>query len=237
MAIFKYKAINSEGQRIEGSQSADSESQIREMLLSNQYYPLSIEKENSKSKKSFSFNSKVKLKDIAVFCRQFYVMLDSGLSIGKALNILIEQCEKPKLREALIGVNGELKRGETLASSMRKRKDVFPNLLTSMIDAGERSGNLDIILKRMADYYEKETKIRGKIKSAMIYPIVLGVVAIIAITFILTFVMPTFVQMFEENNVDLPMSTKMVLGTSKMLGKYGIIIFLILVTAIILLGK
>ena len=237
MAIFKYKAINSEGQRIEGSQSADSESQIREMLLSNQYYPLSIEKENSKSKKSFSFNSKVKLKDIAVFCRQFYVMLDSGLSIGKTLNILIEQCEKPKLREALIGVNGELKRGETLASSMRKRKDVFPNLLTSMIDAGERSGNLDIILKRMAEYYEKETKIRGKIKSAMIYPIVLGVVAIIAITFILTFVMPTFVQMFEENNVDLPMSTKMVLGTSKMLGKYGIIIFLILVTAIILLGK
>lgn len=237
MAIFKYKAINSEGQRIEGSQSADSESQIREMLLSNQYYPLSIEKENSKSKKSFSFNSKVKLKDIAVFCRQFYVMLDSGLSIGKALNILIEQCEKPKLREALIGVNEELKRGETLASSMRKRKDVFPNLLTSMIDAGERSGNLDIILKRMAEYYEKETKIRGKIKSAMIYPIVLGVVAIIAITFILTFVMPTFVQMFEENNVDLPMATKMVLGTSKMLGKYGIIIFLILVTAIILLVK
>lgn len=237
MANFKYKAINSEGQRIEGSQSADSESQVREMLLSNQYYPLSIEKENSKSKSSFSFNRKVKLKDIAVFCRQFYVMLDSGLSIGKALNILIEQGEKPKLREALIGVNGDLKRGETLANSMRKRKDVFPNLLTSMIDAGERSGNLDIILKRMAEYYEKETKIRGKIKSAMIYPIVLGVVAIIAITFILTFVMPTFVQMFEENNVDLPTSTKMVLGTSKMLGKYGIIIFLILVTAIILLGK
>ncbi|MDU1476087.1 MAG: type II secretion system F family protein [Clostridium perfringens] len=237
MANFKYKAINSEGQRIEGSQSADSESQVREMLLSNQYYPLSIEKENSKSKSSFSFNRKVKLKDIAVFCRQFYVMLDSGLSIGKALNILIEQGEKPKVREALIGVNGDLKRGETLANSMRKRKDVFPNLLTSMIDAGERSGNLDIILKRMAEYYEKETKIRGKIKSAMIYPIVLGVVAIIAITFILTFVMPTFVQMFEENNVDLPMSTKMVLGTSKMLGKYGIIIFLILVTAIILLGK
>ncbi|MDM0798533.1 type II secretion system F family protein [Clostridium perfringens] len=237
MANFKYKAINSEGQRIEGSQSADSESQVREMLLSNQYYPLSIEKENSKNKISFSFNRKVKLKDIAIFCRQFYVMLDSGLSIGKALNILIEQGEKPKIREALIGVNGDLKRGETLASSMRKRKDVFPNLLTSMIDAGERSGNLDIILKRMAEYYEKETKIRGKIKSAMIYPIVLGVIAIIAITFILTFVMPTFVQMFEENNVDLPMSTKMVLGTSKMLGKYGIIIFLILVTAIILLGK
>ncbi|MFH0324304.1 type II secretion system F family protein [Clostridium perfringens] len=237
MANFKYKAINSEGQRIEGSQSADSESQVREMLLSNQYYPLSIEKENSKNKISFSFNRKVKLKDIAIFCRQFYVMLDSGLSIGKALNILIEQGEKPKIREALIGVNGDLKRGETLASSMKKRKDVFPNLLTSMIDAGERSGNLDIILKRMAEYYEKETKIRGKIKSAMIYPIVLGVVAIIAITFILTFVMPTFVQMFEENNVDLPMSTKMVLGTSKMLGKYGIIIFLILVTAIILLGK
>lgn len=237
MANFKYKAINSEGQRIEGSQSADSESQVRKMLLSNQYYPLSIEKENSKNKISFSFNRKVKLKDIAIFCRQFYVMLDSGLSIGKALNILIEQGEKPKIREALIGVNGDLKRGETLASSMRKRKDVFPNLLTSMIDAGERSGNLDIILKRMSEYYEKEIKIRGKIKSAMIYPIVLGVVAIIAITFILTFVMPTFVQMFEENNVDLPMSTKMVLGTSKMLGKYGIIIFLILVTAIILLGK
>lgn len=237
MANFKYKAINSEGQRIEGSQSADSESQVREMLLSNQYYPLSIEKENSKNKSSFSFDRKVKLKDIAVFCRQFYVMLDSGLSIGKTLNILIEQGEKAKLREALIGVNSDIKRGETLAISMGKRKDVFPKLLTSMIDAGERSGNLDIILKRMAEYYEKETKIRGKIKSAMIYPIVLGVVAIIAITFILTFVMPTFVQMFEENNVELPMSTKMVLGTSKMLGKYGIIFFLVLVIGIILLGK
>ena len=237
MANFKYKAINSEGQRIEGSQSADSESQVREMLLSNQYYPLSIEKENSKNKSSFSFDRKVKLKDIEVFCRQFYVMLDSGLSIGKTLNILIEQGEKPKLREALIGVNSDIKRGETLASSMGKRKDVFPKLLTSMIDAGERSGNLDIILKRMAEYYEKETKIRGKIKSAMIYPIVLGVVAIIAITFILTFVMPTFVQMFEENNVELPMSTKMVLGTSKMLGKYGVIFFLVLVIGIILLGK
>lgn len=237
MANFKYKAINSEGQRIEGSQSADSESQVREMLLSNQYYPLSIEKENSKNKSSFLFDRKVKFKDIAVFCRQFYVMLDSGLSIGKTLNILIEQGEKPKLREALIGVNSDIKRGETLASSMGKRKDVFPKLLTSMVDAGERSGNLDIILKRMAEYYEKETKIRGKIKSAMIYPIVLGVVAIIAITFILTFVMPTFVQMFEENNVELPMSTKMVLGTSKMLGKYGIIFFLVLVIGIILLGK
>lgn len=237
MANFKYKAINSEGQRIEGSQSADSESQVREMLLSNQYYPLSIEKENSKNKRSFSFDRKVKLKDIAVFCRQFYVMLDSGLSIGKTLNILIEQGEKPKLREALIGVNSDIKRGETLASSMGKRKDVFPKLLTSMIDAGERSGNLDIILKRMAEYYEKETKIRGKIKSAMIYPIVLGGGAIIAITFILTFVMPTFVQMFEENNVELPMSTKMVLGTSKMLGKYGVIFFLVLVIGIILLGK
>ncbi len=238
MANFKYKAINSEGQRIEGTQTADSESQVKEMLLSNQYYPLSIEKDNSKGKrKGLSFSHKVKLKDIAVFCRQFYVMLDSGLSVGRALNILIDQGENPKIKEALVGVNSDVKRGETLAEAMKKRKDVFPNLLTSMIDAGERSGNLDKILVRMADYYEKETKIRGKIKSAMIYPIVLGVVAIIAITFILTFVMPTFIQMFAENNVELPMSTKMVLATSKILGKYGIIVFLILVVGIVLLGK
>lgn len=238
MASFKYKAINSDGQRIEGNQTADSESQVREMLLSNQYYPLSIEKDNSKGKKSsFSLSHKVKLKDIAVFCRQFYVMLDSGLSVGRALSILIDQGENQKMREALVGVNADVKRGETLAGSMKKRKDVFPNLLTSMIDAGEQSGNLDIILKRMADYYEKETKIRGKIRSAMIYPIVLGVVAIVAITFILTFVMPTFIQMFEENNVELPMATKMVLATSTMLGKYGIIIFLVLVIGVVLLGK
>lgn len=237
MANYKYKAINSEGQRIEGTQTADSESQVREILLSNEYYPLSIEKDNSKSKKHFSFRHKVKLKDIAVFCRQFYVMLDSGLSVGKTLNILMEQDENQKMKEALIGVNADVKRGETLANSMRKRKDVFPRLLTSMVDAGEKSGNLDMILKRMADYYEKENKIRGKIKSAMIYPIVLGVVAIIAITFILTFVMPTFIQMFAENNVELPAITKVVLATSKMIGKYGIIIFIILVVGIYFLGK
>ncbi|HHD2751976.1 TPA: type II secretion system F family protein [Clostridium perfringens] len=237
MANYKYKAINSEGQRIEGTQTADSESQVREILLSNEYYPLSIEKDNSKSKKHFSFKHKVKLKDIAVFCRQFYVMLDSGLSVGKTLNILMEQDENQKMKEALIGVNADVKRGETLANSMRKRKDVFPRLLTSMVDAGEKSGNLDMILKRMADYYEKENKIRGKIKSAMIYPIVLGIVAIIAITFILTFVMPTFIQMFEENNVELPAITKVVLATSKIIGKYGIIIFIILVVGIYFLGK
>lgn len=237
MANYKYKAINSEGQRIEGTQTADSESQVREILLSNEYYPLSIEVVNVRNKKRFSFRHKVKLKDIAVFCRQFYVMLDSGLSVGKVLNILIEQDENQKMKEALIGVNADVKRGETLASSMKKRKGVFPNLLTSMVDAGERSGNLDLILKRMADYYEKENKIRGKIKSAMIYPIVLGIVAIIAITFILTFVMPTFMQMFEENNVELPAITKFVLGTSKILGKYGIILFLILVLGIYFLGK
>ena len=237
MANYKYKAINSEGQRIEGTQTADSESQVREILLSNEYYPLSIEKDNSKSKKHFSFKHKVKLKDIAVFCRQFYVMLDSGLSVGKTLNILMEQDENQKMKEALIGVNADVKRGETLANSMGKRKDVFPRLLTSMVDAGEKSGNLDMILKRMADYYEKENKIRGKIKSAMIYPIVLGIVAIIAITFILTFVMPTFIQMFEENNVELPAITKVVLATSKMIGKYGIIIFIILVVGIYFLGK
>lgn len=237
MANYKYKAINSEGQRIEGTQTADSESQVREILLSNEYYPLSIEKDNSKSKKHFSFRHKVKLKDIAVFCRQFYVMLDSGLSVGKTLNILMEQDENQKMKEALIGVNADVKRGETLANSMRKRKEVFPRLLTSMVDAGEKSGNLDMILKRMADYYEKENKIRGKIKSAMIYPIVLGIVAIIAITFILTFVMPTFIQMFEENNVELPAITKVVLATSKMIGKYGIIIFIILVVGIYFLGK
>lgn len=237
MANYKYKAINSEGQRIEGTQIADSESQVREILLSNEYYPLSIEKDNSKSKKHFSFRHKVKLKDIAVFCRQFYVMLDSGLSVGKTLNILMEQNENQKMKEALIGVNADVKRGETLANSMRKRKDVFPRLLTSMVDAGEKSGNLDMILKRMADYYEKENKIRGKIKSAMIYPIVLGIVAIIAITFIITFVMPTFIQMFEENNVELPAITKVVLATSKMIGKYGIIIFIILVVGIYFLGK
>lgn len=237
MANYKYKAINSDGQRIEGTQIADSEEQVREILLSNQYYPLGIEKDNEKGKKGFSFKHKVKLRDIAVFCRQFYVMLDSGLSIGKSLNILMEQDENQKMKEALIGINADVKRGETLASSMKKRKDVFPRLLTSMVDAGEKSGNLDMILKRMADYYEKENKIRGKIKSAMIYPIVLGIVAIVAITFILTFVMPTFTQMFEENNVELPAITKFVLSTSTMIGKYGIIIFLVLIVGIYFLGK
>lgn len=237
MANYKYKAINSDGQRIEGTQIADSEDQVREILLSNQYYPLGIEKDNEKGKKGFSFKHKVKLRDIAVFCRQFYVMLDSGLSIGKSLNILMEQDENQNMKEALIGINADVKRGETLASSMKKRKDVFPRLLTSMVDAGEKSGNLDMILKRMADYYEKENKIRGKIKSAMIYPIVLGIVAIVAITFILTFVMPTFTQMFQENNVELPAITKFVLATSTMIGKYGIIIFLVLILGIYFLGK
>ncbi|MFW2502615.1 type II secretion system F family protein [Clostridium diolis] len=228
MAKFKYRAMNADGEKIEGSYEADSRDEVIDFISGNGYYPLKVEEIIESANITLNFNKKVKLKDLAVFCRQFYTMLNAGVPILTCLEILSAQIENMKLRQAVKEVNDDVEKGEVLSDAMKKHQDAFPDLLVSLVASGEASGNLDDIMLRMATHYEKENKINNKVKSALIYPIILGLVSISAVMFILTYVMPTFTQIFEESGTVLPWSTRFLLGLSSGIKEYWIYIIIII---------
>src|SRR5690625_3939195 len=137
-------------------------------------------------------------------------MIDAGIWIVRCLDILVMQTENKTLKKGLQAVYEDVQKGFTISSAMKKHEKIFPNILTNMVEAGEVSGNLDEIMARMADHFEKENRLENKIKSAMIYPIVLIVVSIAVVIFMLVNVLPTFVSMFEGSGVELPWPTEFV---------------------------
>lgn len=231
MAKFKYRVMNSDGEKINGTHEANSREEVIDFISGNGYYPLLVEEVKESKNIELSFNEKVRIKDLAIFCRQFYTMLDAGVPILTCLKILSDQIQNKKLREAIIKVHEDVETGEVLSDAMRKHKDVFPDLLISLTASGEASGSLDSVMLRMATNYEKENKINNKVKSAMIYPIVLGCVAIIAVVFILVYVMPTFMDIFEGNGTQLPWSTRFLLGLSSSIQNNWIIILFFIIVA------
>lgn len=224
MANFKYRVMNADGEKIEGTREADSKGEVIEFISSNGYYPLMVEEIIESSKIEINFNEKVKLKDISIFCRQFYTMLDAGVPILTCLSILSKQTQKKKLKEAIIEIEKEVETGGVLSEAMKKQKKIFPELLVSLIEAGEASGTLDSIMLRMSSHYEKENKTNNKVKNAMIYPVILSFVAVIAVVFILVYVMPTFKGIFEQSGTVLPLSTKLLLGSGDFLKSNWIVI-------------
>lgn len=176
---YKYRAVADDGSIIEGIHEACNEYEVAKMLKSNHYMPIKIEETyNSSTNRNISFK-KIKKKDLSVFCRQFYTMLNAGIPILKCLDILEKQCENKLLKKAIEEVYVNVQKGMTLSEAMKFNEKVFPNILINMTEAGEISGNLDIIMERMAFHYEKEIKIENKIKGAMIYPIILAIVTVV----------------------------------------------------------
>ncbi|BCZ45238.1 type II secretion system protein F [Clostridium gelidum] len=236
MANFKYRAMNADGEKIEGAREADSKGEVIEFISSNGYYPLMVEEIIESSKIELKFNEKVKLKDISIFCRQFYTMLDAGVPILTCLNILSKQTQKKILKEALIEIEQDVEKGGILSEAMKKQKKIFPDLLVSLIEAGEASGTLNSIMLRMSSHYEKENKTNNKVKNAMIYPVILSFVAVIAVVFILVYVMPTFKGIFEQSGTVLPWSTKLLLGSGDFL-KDNFIVIIVALIGITIGGK
>lgn len=235
MTKFKYRVMNSDGDKIEGSYEGNSKDEVIDFISGNGYYPLIVEEVIESTNIEIKFNNKVKLKDLSIFCRQFYTMLDAGVPILTCLNILSEQIQNAKLKKAIKGVEEDVEKGGVLSDAMKKYTDVFPDLLISLVTSGEASGNLDAIMLRMATHYEKENKINNKVKSAMIYPIVLSFVAVAAVVFILTYVMPTFMTIFEGSGTVLPWSTKLLLGISNGIQNdwFFIIVLILLITIVL----
>lgn len=240
MGNFKYKAVSENGQVIEGYHEAQSEEEVVNMLKNNKYFPMDIEKEIGADIRTSLFAKKVTKKDIAVFSRQFYTMLDAGIGVVEALDILKRQTENKTLKQTIDIVYEDVQKGMSLSEAMGKHEKVFPSLLINMVEAGEVSGNLDVIMERMAIHYEKEFNIENKIKNAFMYPIILSIVAISVVIFLLVVVMPTFIGMFEESGTTLPTPTRILLTISDWLTNYWYLfigVVLILIFGIITLGK
>ncbi len=231
--IYKYKAISSNGERIEGYFEGQDEHDVLTMLKGNNYFPITVENDIYTEAQIDLFSPKIKKKDLAVFCRQFYTMLNAGISIINCLEILEKQSENKTLIKALSMLCENVQKGFTLSQGMKKHSKVFPALLINMVEAGEISGNLDTIMERMSVHFEKENKLENKIKSALIYPMALSVVSIAVVIFMLVAVMPTFVAMFESSGQALPNPTQILLNLSNSLTEIWYIYF-ILVMGIIL---
>jgi type IV pilus assembly protein PilC len=195
---------------------ADGEAAVATRLRSQGPVPIQISKEAKISGKTelHILPQKVKLRDLAIFARQFSTMINSGLSLLRTLNILADQSENPILAKTIGEVRTDVERGSSLSASMSKHPKVFNTLFISMVRAGETGGQLDTVLLRVADGFEADYKLRQKVKSAMTYPVVVAFIAVMLVTVMLLFVVPTFAGMFEGLGGELPLPTKFLLAMS-----------------------
>lgn len=232
MPLFKYSAINSAGKKIQGEITANSENEVLSMIRQNGYFPIKINLvEGSPKVRLGKALNKIKAKDLALFCRQTATLIDAGTDILSAVNLLRKQAENKTLKKSLNDVYEEIQKGVTLSSALSMHGNTYPRLLINMIESGEETGQLGSVMTKMAEQYERESRINGKIKGAFVYPVALTFISIGVVIFLLTFVMPTFVGMFQSSGVQLPAPTRFIMSLSNGIKKYwyliiGLIIFI-----------
>ena len=220
MPVFSYSARPAQGNGgiQQGEVDLSSKDEVLAYLHKQKLIPVSV-REKPKDI-TLKFGTGIKTRDIVIFTRQFATMINSGLPLVQALDILAEQTENDSLRKVIQDVLYDVESGHTLADAMGKHPKVFTELFVNMVAAGEAGGILDIILLRLATFLEKNDALARKIKGAMIYPAVILLVAVSAVAILLIFVIPTFQEMFASAGVALPLPTRIVIGASQVLQGY-----------------
>jgi type IV pilus assembly protein PilC len=225
MPTFAYSGRTRAGQTVSGERLADTmdlavSALKRDQIMVTRITPAKVKAEDAAKPKVGKTGKKVSAKTLAVFTRQFSVMIDAGLPLVQCLDILGSQEEDKNFAAVLLEVRTSVESGASLADAMRKHPKTFDSLFTNMIAAGEAGGILDTILKRMATYIEKSVKLSGQVKSAMIYPVAIIVIAGLVVGVILWKVIPTFAELFSGLGADLPLPTRIVIGLSNNLVRY-----------------
>src|SRR5450432_406917 len=220
MPVFTFSGKNESGQKISGERTASNKQMLTVQLRREQITAGSIREKGKEFSLPTFGSGKVKVKEIAVFFRQFSVMIDAGLPLVQCLEILAANQENPSFQKTLNGVRSTVEGGATLANAMRQYPKVFDDLTTNMMEAGETGGILDIILQRLAVYVEKAVKLRAAVKSALIYPVSVVSLAFLIVGALLKWVVPIFSNLFVGLNVDLPLPTRIVMGLSKFVGQF-----------------
>ncbi len=234
MAQFSYTAMTPDGKKRTGKVEAKSKEVAVANLKAEGLTVTKIEAGGGRGLKgTLSFGGKVKVRDFAIFCRQFTSIVRAGVSIVDAFQMLADQTQNATLRDAIESVHSDISKGDTLATAMKKRGGVFPQMLTNMVEAGEASGSLDVAFERMSVQFEKDAKLESAVKKALIYPIVLIVVMIGVICAMMLFVIPRFVGMFDEIGGELPAVTKALMGVSDFFVHYWWLIIIIIVAIVV----
>lgn len=220
MAVFLYKAKSKEGNVIKGKVEGSNKTLAIRTLSQMDLIVYEVEPVNDILNKDISIGKPLKQKDFVVFLRQFATLIEAGILLVNAIDLLAEQTESVALKEALEGISEDVKEGKLLSESMDLYPALFPKLLVQMIKSGEVSGNLQEVLDRMATYYEKQYNLKQKISSALTYPIVVSTFAIVITIFLLVGIVPIFGDMYASMGEELPFITQMVLGLSAAIQKF-----------------
>ena len=230
MPVFIWEGKGANGRSLKGEMEAVNAQQVFNALRSQRITP-NTKKIRPKGKglekeiKIPGFGGKVKTKDVVIFTRQFATMIDAGLPLVQGIDIIAKQHENPAMRKTLSAVRDHVQNGGTLAEGLEAHPRAFDDLYVNMVAAGETGGILDIILERLAAYLEKMDRLRRQVKTAMIYPAVVVMAAIIVTTILLVFVIPTFADMFKDFGAALPAPTRFVMAISDFMVAYYYVIF------------
>lgn len=231
MATYEYVVVDKSGKQKKGNMEAQTPERVKELLKNEGLIPISVKEQSFLNKDLNIGSKKVKPRDLSVFCRQFNSILSAGVTIINALEMLSEQTENKVLRQAIKEVQVDVEKGESLTSAMAKQNETFPVLLIHMVEAGEASGSLEIAFERMAIQFEKQAKINGMVKKAMMYPIAVLVVAVVVVIVMLVVVFPQFQEMFNDLGSDLPAITRVVISMSKFVQNFWWLLLTIVVVA------
>jgi len=216
---FSYEGVNIEGASIRGTIEADSRETVAARLTDQGIVPLNVEEAGRGFNREITIpgigRTKPTLKDLVVFSRQFATMVSSGLSLVRSLSILGAQAERPGLKAAITAVDEEVRAGSALSAAMQRRDDIFPPLMFHMVRAGETGGFLDRALDRIATVLEAESKLRSKVRGAMVYPGVVLALMVVLVTIMLVFIVPIFQGMFDDLGGTLPAPTQVLVALSE----------------------
>jgi len=221
MPNFSFRARNRQGETISGERAADTRQALAMALRREQIFLLEAQEKKAGGSR-FDFGGNPTAKDIAVFTRQFSVMIDAGVPLVQCLELLASTQDNKKLKETLKAVQTDVESGNSLAAAMKNHPKVFDDLYTNMVAAGEAGGILDKIFQRLSVYIEKSVKLKRAVQSALVYPVAVIIIAGGVITLILWKVVPMFTELFASMGVDLPLPTRIVIGASRFIGSYGI---------------
>lgn len=233
MAAFEYQALTKDGRSTKGVREGDSARQVRQALRESGLIPLSVEAvETAAPTHSFQWRRGLSVADLALIIRQLASLLGAGLPLAEALSALAGQ-GKRKESKVIAGVRSRVVEGQSFAEALREFPQYFPEMVAAVVAAGERSGRLDAVLKRLADHLEEREQLGRDVGMSLLYPIVLVVVAIIVVGGLVTYVVPRVVDVFARLDQALPLATRILIATSDFLRDYGLWLLVAMVLAIV----
>jgi general secretion pathway protein F len=229
MPAFEYVALDQSGKQKKGIIEGDTPRHVRQTLRDKNLIPLEVDsvtdakKKNTKEGQASFFKTKINAADLALITRQIATLVRAAIPVDETVKAVAEQCEKPKQRSMLMGIRSRVVEGHTLADALSEYPAVFSELYRSMVAAGEKSGHLDLVLERLADYTESRQEIQSKISGALVYPIILTVVSVLIVGFLLGYVVPEITKSFTKSGQELPWITQTLLDMSEFVTSWGLV--------------